>query len=396
MTMKYISDELSGPSVFKDINKLDFDYVPDELPHRDEHLRKLARIFGQILKSNVSENVLIKGSVGTGKTAISKKFCDDFNQYAQQFGKAIETVRVNCHQRNTDSSVLLKLVTYFQPSFPDRGFSVDEMLDSVRKHLNKRKCHLIVVLDEVDVLIKKSGSNLIYLLTRFNEEDSTTDFTVSLILISQLNVLDMLDPSALSTFKRTNIVECNKYSAKELVDIINQRIQLAFSKNVIDIEAIDLIADISSREGDARLAIELLWNAGLAANDKKDKKVTPEHVRLAKSSITTIDSKLGDLNLHEKMILMMVARELKKGGAYTTTGDVEKLYRVVCEEYNQKPRGHTQFWNYIKNLDAYGFIIAKKSGEGIIGNTTVISLPDIPAKELEESLMKRLSRLGNR
>jgi cell division control protein 6 len=390
--MKYISEELAGPTVFKAVEKLDFDYVPADLPHRDEQLRKLARIFGQIIKSNVSENVFIKGKVGTGKTAISKKFSADFIKYATGLGKAIETVRVNCRRRNTDSSVLLKIVTHFQPSFPDRGFSVDEMLDSVRKHLTSRGCHLIVVLDEVDVLIKKSGSNLIYLLTRFNEENVTGVNTISLILISQQNVLDMLEPAALSTFKRTNIVECNKYAIKELVDIINQRIGLAFKNNVIDTDAVDLIADIASSEGDARLAIELLWKSGLAADDGKDGRLTPEHVRVAKSDITTVENKLSDLNQHEKLILMMVARSLKKGGAYTTTGDVEKLYQVVCEEYNEKPRGHTQFWNYIKNLDAYGFITAKKSGEGIIGNTTVISLPDIPAKDLEELLSKKMRR----
>jgi len=156
--MKYISDELAGPSVFKEVNKLNFDYIPDELPNREEQLRKLARIFGQILKSNVSENVLIKGSVGTGKTVISKKFCEDFVKYAEQYSKTIETIRINCHQRNTDSSVLLKLVTHFQPSFPDRGFSVDEMLDAVRKHLKKKQCHLIIVLDGRE---SQNGRNLI-------------------------------------------------------------------------------------------------------------------------------------------------------------------------------------------------------------------------------------------
>ena len=390
--MRYISEELTGPTVFKALDKLDFDYVPAELPHRDEQLRKLARTFGQIIKSNISENVFITGRVGTGKTAISKKFAGDFSKYVLDLGKAIETVRVNCRRRNTDSSVLLKIVSHFQPSFPDRGFSVDEMLDAVRKHLNQRKCHLIVVLDEVDVLIKKSGSNLVYLLTRFNEENTTGANTISLILISQVNVFDMLEQAALSTFKRTNIIECNSYSVKELVDIVNQRIGLAFKSNVIDIDAVDLIADIAATEGDARLAIELLWKSGLAADDKRERRVTAEHVRVAKGSITSIENKLGDLNLHEKLILMVVARSLKKGGAYTTTGDVEKLYQVVCEEYNEKPRAHTQFWSYIKNLDAYGFISTKKSGEGIIGNTTVISLPDLPAKDLEELLMKRIKK----
>jgi cell division control protein 6 len=213
------------------------------------------------------------------------------------------------------------------------------------------------------------------------------------ILISQYNVLDKLEAAALSTFKRTNIIELNKYSPVELVDILKQRIELAFKSNVVDTEAIDLIADIGAREGDARLAIEILWKSGLAANDERSNKVSAEHVRVAKSNITTIDTKLDDLGKHEKLILMMVARALKKGGAYTTTGNVEKLYKVACEEYDEKPRGHTQFWNYIKSLDAYGFIIAKKSGEGIIGNTTVISLPDFPAKDLEELLMKQF---GNR
>jgi len=120
----------------------------------------------------------------------------------------------------------------------------------------------------------------------------------------------------------------------------------------------------------------------------------PEHVRTAKSDITTIGIKIEDLNLHEQLILMLIARKLKKGGAYTTTGEVEELYGVACEEYNQKPRGHTQFWNYIKNLDAYGFIIAKKSGEGIIGNTTIISLPDMPAKEVEEMLVRKFEKKG--
>ena len=394
--MKYISEELSGPTVFKAIKKLDFDFVPKELPHRDEQLRKLARIFGQILKSDLSENAFIKGNVGTGKTVMAKKFCMDFKKYLEDSGKALETIHVNCRRRNTDSSVMLKLVTHFQPTFPDRGFSVDEMLDSLRKHLNQRKCHLIVVLDEVDVLIKKSGSNLIYLLTRFNEENVSGANTVSLILISQINALEMLEAAALSTFKRTNVIELNKYSIKELVDILKQRIELAFKTNVIDTEAIDLIADIAASEGDARLAIELLWKSGLAADDHRDSRVTAEHVRTAKGAITTIEIKLGDLGVHEQLILMMVARALKKGEAYTTTGDVEKLYKVACEEYNQKPRGHTQFWNYIKGLDAYGLIRAKKSGEGIIGNTTVISLPDMPAKELEEMLISKFDKRRKR
>lgn len=390
--MKYIDDAFKKSTVFKDQKKLDFDYVPKEIVHRDDHLRKLASIFKPVVTSNVSQNVLITGSVGTGKTVMSKKFCKDFREYSINLGKPLETVHVNCRRRKTDDSVLLKLVTHFQPSFPDRGFSVDEKLDTLKKDLEKNKCQLIVVLDEADVLIKKSGSNLIYLLTRFDEEETLVKGSISLILISQKNVLDMLEPAALSTFKKTNLVKCDKYSEDELRDILRQRVELALKEGSVEDETIELIADIAANEGNARTAIELLWKAGLDAGDRNQKLITPENVRTAKGSITQLEYKVSNLAPHEKFVLLAIARSLKKGGAYAITSEVEKRYSVICEEYSDKPRGHTQFWNYLKSLDAYNIIDAKKSSKGIIGNTTLISMPDMPAKELEEFLLNDISR----
>ncbi len=59
-----IEDEMLSSSVVKDMNALDFDYIPEELPHRDEQLRFLAQMFKPTL-SCISQNVVIKGPVGT-------------------------------------------------------------------------------------------------------------------------------------------------------------------------------------------------------------------------------------------------------------------------------------------------------------------------------------------
>jgi cell division control protein 6 len=390
--MKYIDEAFKRSSVFKDISKLDFDYVPKDIVHRDDHLRKLASIFKPVITSGVSQNILITGSVGTGKTVMSKKFCSDFKEYAIGMNCPIETIHINCRRRKTDDSVLLKMVTHFQPSFPDRGFSIDEKLDTLKKDIEKNNCKLIVVLDEADVLIKKSGSNLIYLLTRFDEEESGVKGSISLILISQRNVINMLEPAALSTFKKTNVIECNQYTETELTDILKQRVDLALKDGTIEDETIGLIADIAAVEGNARTAIELLWKAGLDAEDNQQKIVTPENVRTAKGSITQLEFKISNLALHEKIVLLAIARALKKGGAYAITSKVEKNYSVICEEYLEKPRGHTQFWNYLRSLDAYKIIEAKKSSKGVIGNTTLISIPDLPVKELEEFLVKDIGK----
>jgi len=377
-----IEDELLSSTIIKNPIALDFDYIPDELVHREEQLKFLSQMFKPLL-SNVSQNVVIKGPVGTGKTVIAKKFCNSIANVARKQGKIIEYVHINCRKRSTDAMALLAILNHFDPRFPDRGFSVQEMLQVLSKQLIKRNAQLLVVLDEADALLKKSGSNLIYNLTRFSDESSMQKIPVSLLLISQKDVLSMLDSASLSTFKRSNVVSLDKYTRDELYDIVKQRINLAFHQGTVNDSSVDLIADIASDWGDARFAIEILWKAGIAADHQHMQIVTPEHVRAAKAETYSVvtETKLKNLDRHQLFTLYSIAKRLKKDQtAYVNTGDAEKTYAVTCEQYNEKPRTHTMFWNYIKEIESAGFINIKLSGKGHLGTTQLISLPDIPAE----------------
>jgi len=63
-------------SVFREkgIEKLEFDYVPSRLPHREEQVEKLVDFFKLVIDRPgvLSERILITGSSGTGKTASAK------------------------------------------------------------------------------------------------------------------------------------------------------------------------------------------------------------------------------------------------------------------------------------------------------------------------------------
>jgi len=384
--------ETVGKSVFKDQRTLSFDYVPPKLVHRDAQMRRLVMLYRPVVESNFSQNVVMTGSVGTGKTATAKRFCMDLKEYAEKRQKAIDWVLVNCRQRNSESSAVLHIVNHFQPNFPDRGFSITEMLRILRKDLEKRKVHLLIVLDEADMLLKRAGSDIIYKLTRFGEEGVESRELVSLMLISQKNVYEMLDAPSASTFKRTNVIEFGKYTLDELRDIVSQRAELALHDGVIDKDAVDLIAEVSSEWGDARFAIEILEKAGMLADEEAAGRIDVEHVRAAKaeaySSIT--ESKLIGLDLHQKLALLAIAKA-SRGKAYVTTGEAESAYKVACEEYGEKPRAHTAFWGLLKDLDMLGVVSAKKSGPGISGKTTVITLLDIPAKVLDAKVRQMLS-----
>lgn len=383
--------ETVGKSVFKDQRTLSFDYVPQKLVHREAQMKRLVMLYRPVVDSNIAQNVVLTGSVGTGKTATAKRFCIDLKEFAEKHQKAVDWTLVNCRQRNSESSAVLHIVNHFQPNFPDRGFSITEMLRILRKDLEKRKVHLVIVLDEVDMLLKKAGSDIIYKLTRFGEEKVDAKELVSLILISQKNVFDMLDASSTSTFKRTNMIEFGRYSVEELRDIVSSRAELALHDGAINRDSIDLISEVSSEWGDARFAIEILEKAGMLADEEGAGKISVEHVRAAKaeaySSVT--ESKLAGLEKHQRIALLAIARA-SRGKAYITTGEAETAYKVACEEYDEKPRAHTAFWGLLKDLDMLGVVSAKKSGPGISGKTTVITLLDIPAKVLEQRMRQML------
>jgi cell division control protein 6 len=374
--------------VFRDASKLSFDYVPDMLVHREVQFSKLWMLFRPVLEQGTSQTAFLIGPVGTGKTATSKRFCLDMVKEAQGKDRAVDFVIVNCRQRNTESSVLLRLVTHFDEHFPDRGFSSSEMLRSLRKHIEKRKIHLVVVLDEADVLIRRGAGDLIYHLSRFDEEKVGGKASMSLILVSQKYVLDMLDPASSSTFKKANAILFDRYSARELSDIVEERADLALFPDAISKECIELIGDIASEFGDARFAIELLEKAGMLAEEESAEMVTAEHVRAAKAltySVVT-ESKIEELDKQRRLVLLSIARAIKDQ-AYVTTGEVEKVYKVAAEEFGERARAHTQFWAYLQDLANEGLIETKVVGDSSGGGrTTYISLPDIPAKVLREKL----------
>ena len=382
----------TGPSVFKDRARVSFDYVPEKLPHRDAQMQRLFSIFRPVGDSGIAANAFLYGSVGTGKTHTAKRFCEDFRVYANKQGRGLDHIHVNCRQKMGDDAVLLHLLKHFDPRFPDRGFAIPEKLDSLRKWIEKKQVHLVIILDEVDVLLKKSGSDLVYTFSRFGEEAGKGN--VSLILISQQReALDRLDAASMSTFRRTNGVEFPKYSKEELSDILKIRVGLAFHPGTLDADIVDLIADVASEYGDARYAIDLLERAGALADEEFAGEVTPENVRGAKASVTQSDlhERIGELDRPQRLVLLGIARKIRRK-AYITTGEAEDAYGLVCEEFHEKRRAHTQFWKYLQDLDAMGLIDAKKSGEGVVGKTTMISLPVIPAKMLSDNLEATLKR----
>jgi len=308
-------------------------------------------------------------------------------------------VHVNCREcKGSLFMILQRTILKFYPHFPRRGYSAEELLQALMQILDEQNAYLILALDELEALIRVEGSDPLYNLTRIQEDRPKAPQRLSLIcILRQPEFLDALDPSARSTLQR-NIIRLEEYSKSQLQDILNDRVKLAFRHGTLFAPTVDLIAELASPEGgDARYAIELLWRAGKYADASEMQEVSPECVRKAAVSVYPVVRRdmISSLSLHEKLFLLGVARRFRQAGtAYMSMGEAEDAYAVVCEEYGEEKRGHTQLWKYVKDLSMSGIIETKASGAGQRGKTTLISLPRVPASDLEEELSKALTQRG--
>jgi len=373
--------------IFKDHTALSFDYIPKSLPHREAQLKKLASLFDPVLESDLSQTAFVTGGVGTGKTVVTKYFCQELRAHGAGMNRQVDYVHINCRQRQTESMVMLGVMQHFDPNFPDRGYSLTEMMQVLKGKMASVGGHLLVILDEADSLIKRSGSDLIYMLTRFNEETQKHKGALSLILISQKYVLDQLDQAALSTFRRSNVVEFDRYDTDQLEAILSDRVPLAFRDGGVEDGVLSMIAEMAKEYGDARFAIELLDHAGRIAEEEGADSVGPEHARGAKAAIKPFitTDRLEGLDLHKSMLLMALARSVRNK-AYAETKKIEDAYRLLCEEVGEKPKGHTQVWNYLTDLEAQGLISKRLNYKGASGTSAMITLTDCTSQEILKAL----------
>jgi cell division control protein 6 len=387
----------SHPSVFKDEAKLDINYVPSRLPHREKEHRLLMEFFDFLLRSpeRMTQRVIVTGDVGTGKTALSQRFGTDISLEANKLGVNLRYVHVNCREyRGKLFLILQHAVAVFRPNFPKRGYSAEEVLDTLMQSLDEENAFMILTLDEFGSLIEREGSEGVYKLTRLQETRPGKPQRVSLVcILRDLKETERLDASARSTLQR-NVISLEKYSQEQLADILNDRVQMAFEPSAVPEEVVNLASEMAFSEGgNARFAIELLWRAGKYADAERLGLVSPECLRKAVSSIipTLRKSELASLGLHEKMFLLGVARLFKESQkAYASLSEIERAYAVVCEEFDKEPHSHAQLWKYAQFLSALGILKTEVAATGRRGRATRVSLPSIPAYELEKELSASL------
>ena len=364
-------DRVLKSNIFRNREALRPDHVPDVLPHREKQILKLGGILAPVLKGARPSNVFMYGKTGTGKTAVAKYV---LRRLSRRVGDSVLTAYINCREADTNYRVLADLCSFVGVRVPFTGLSTSEVLRRFIRGLDKAGKLMIVVLDEIDALVRKSGDAVLYHLTRLNERLSKGRI-VLIGITNDLRLTEYLDPRVKSSLGEEEIV-FPPYTYEELRDILEARAKEAFNDGVLDDGVIPLCAAIAAREhGDARKALDLLRVAGEIAEREGARKVTEEHVRKAQKELERdhVCEVIRTLPLHSKLLLAAICT-LSSGKKTVTTGDIYLKYQGFCEKINIEPLTKRRVSDLISELEVLGIIEARIVSRGRYGRTRYIKL----------------------
>nr|WP_253456557.1 MULTISPECIES: ORC1-type DNA replication protein [unclassified Methanocalculus] len=376
---------LGKNNVFKNREVLRHSYRPQILPHRAPQIDSIAAVLAPSLQNETPSNILIYGKTGTGKTASVRYVGYELERAGSHMNTRCRVIHLNCEVIDTQYRVLAqiaKLVENVDALSSDRtrthipmtGWPTDQVYAELKNILENEGGVLVIILDEIDKLVKKSGDETLYNLTRINSELERSK--VCIIGISNdLRFTDFLDPRVLSSLSEEELV-FPPYNAPQLVDILQQRAELAFIDGVLADGVIPLCAALAAQEhGDARRALDLLRVSGELADRGSEDSVTDRHVRLAQEKIET-DSMvecISTLPTQSKVVLYAMLLLHKINQKIFTSGDVMRLYREITRELSLETLTHRRVTDLISELNMLGVISTRVISRGRYGRTKEIS-----------------------
>jgi len=260
---------------------LSFQYLPKRLPHREDKIKTLRRVIKPILSEAYEEYAIpvIYGPTGTGKTTTVRYLIERIREEA--VNPRLHISMINCGVEQKPYNVMQR-VSQEVLEMMMRGYGYEEIITMVYDALEMRDEYLLLILDEVDELLRNDKGRLLYIITRLEERIESVKRIFPLLIARRYESIIDLPPHIRNKISGP-VIYFEPYSREQMKDIILDRVELAINPDKISDNSIDIISFISANieGGDARSALTLLKNSGEIAESLKASRIIAEHVRKA-------------------------------------------------------------------------------------------------------------------
>ncbi len=365
-------------SVFTNKRVLQFNYIPEQIFHRDEQIEQISKILAPSLKLEKPSNLLLYGKTGTGKTVTIKHVTNHLIKASLNNKIPLKVLYINCKLKrvaDTQYRLIAQLARDLNKAVPSTGLPTEEVYKIFYSGIEEKEQIVIIILDEIDYLIKRTEDDILYNLTRINEELKKAQ--VALIGISNdTKFLDNIDPRVRSSLSEEGLI-FPPYNALQIKDILEQRVKQSFREGALDYGVIEKCSAYAARDhGDARRAIELLRVAGEIADRNGNTTVKIEHIDNAEEKIER-DYIIEIISTQPKQyqcVIYSIFRLLKSQNEAILTGEVYEFYKKLCSQIGLRPLTQRRISDILAELDMQGIINGKVISKGRHGRTREIQL----------------------
>ncbi|MDG6899013.1 MAG: AAA family ATPase [Nitrososphaerota archaeon] len=362
-----------GRPLFINRDALSPEFIPSHLPFRDSQTRTVAQILAPILRGSKPSNLLLYGKTGTGKTAVANYVLTKLKAEANNPSLILAYVntRLADGEYRTLADFARRLNLSKDKQIPLTGLAIGEVVDRISENIRVNKKKVVLVLDEIDYLVKLFGDDILYSFTRSGNKLSP-GFLAIVGISNDLKFKEGLDPRVLSSMSEEELV-FPPYTVDELREILTERAAVAFRPSVASPAAINLCAAMAGSEhGDARRAIDLLRIAGEVAEREGLQEIDDTCIRKAsdKMEVDRVDEAIRSLPVQNKAILCAVSRF--DGG--TNTGELYLAYSSLCKRLGIETLTQRRLSGILGDLDLLGLVEASVVSKGRRGRTKKIRL----------------------
>jgi len=357
--------------IFTDEDVLRTDWVPDEIPEREDEMDKIEFAMRPITNGSTPHNLFLYGKSGQGKTAVTKFMLEDLQEYFESeesdIDKELNISYVSCQDAESSYQVLGEILTVLEDDTEKRpkGFSTGDLNKRLFDNLEETGGLHILILDEIDAV--GSDDSILYQIPRAAANGKIEEAQVSIVGIS--NDFEFYNQFSRKVDDTLSAVEIHfePYDADQLRTILQQRVEISFKDGVLEPGVIPQCAALAAQDhGSARQAIEYIHRAGELARHNVDESVTEEHVSRAQDQIDRekLIENFRSMTTQDKLALTgLLVLELKSETP-SRTKEIYDEYVNVTEMIEAETYTQRRMYEHLQAMTTHGFADSKEINRG--------------------------------
>ncbi len=356
--------------VIGDLKKLSSSYIPDNFPHRETQIDAIVKVLSSITNGGIASNILLYGKSGSGKTSSAIYVA---NMLSEAVSGNLNVIYINCEIYDSQYSILVYMANSIisgEDPLPSLGLPLDKIYFELVKRLKKSNKYTIIIMDEIDKLIQKNGSDALYVILKLISDSNSSIMGIT----NDASFVTKLDARVQSRLNQESII-FPPYNAVELRDILNFRINGIIKREFIDDSAINLCAALGAQEhGDARKSIDLLRIAIDSALREEKDIVLSEDVYRARDrfEMNVLKESIKTLPIHSKMVLLSATLTQETDMDLSVTGEIYDNYRNICNDLGFQPLTMRRISDLLSDLEDIGLLTTNTRSLGRYGRTKFI------------------------